>query len=168
MLIERDNDPLSANNVSAIDHETQRSRKVDHRPKNGSSKAFALLDTLVERMERTYGGTAVSRPLDQIILHDTSVEAETTPSKISSRLIDEISRLDHLLIQADNVSVAINSCYWSIGVSYREFCKVSSCSPGACTFSIADVRPLTQHQATSSTQGRWRKKPLQNFVPHLP
>ena len=40
-----------------------------------------------------------------------------------------MSRLDHLLNQADNVSLAINSCYWSIGVSYREFCKVRSPSP---------------------------------------
>lgn len=168
MEIERDNDPLSANDVSAIDHETQRSRKVTHRPKNGSSKAFALLDTLVERMEKNYGGTAVSRPLDLIGFYGTRVEAEATPSKIHSWLIDEISRLDHLLIQADNVSVAINSCYWNIGVSYREFCKVRSYSPGIFRFLIAHERPLNLHQATANTQGRWRKTPLQNFAPHLP
>jgi len=130
MEIERDSDPLSANNVLAISHETQRSRKVNHRPKNGSSRAFALMDTLVERMDKDYGGTAASRPLDLIGFHATRVEVEATPSKFTSWLIDEISRLDHLLIQADNVSVAINSCYWKIGVSYQKFCKVRSYSPG--------------------------------------
>ena len=94
----------------------------------------------------------------------TRVEAEATSSKIPSWLINEIYRLDHLLIQADNVSVAINSCYWSIGLSYREFCKVSSYSPGVSPFSIAHVRPLTQHQAKSSTQRQWRKMLLQDFA----
>jgi len=167
MEIERDSETSSANNVSVIGHETQRSRKANHQPKNGSSKAFALLDTLVERMEKVYGNTAASRPLDLIGFHGTRVEAEATPSEIPGRLIDEISRLDHLLIQADNVSVAINSCYWYIGVSYREFCKVRS-SPGLSRFLIAHGRPLNLSQTTASTQGLWRKTPLQNFVPHLP
>lgn len=127
MDIERDSDaPLSANNCLAIGRETPGSLRVNHRPKKGSSKAFALLDSLIERKEKDYGGTAASRRLDMVEFQHTRVEAEATPSKIPSWLIDEISRLDHLLIQADNVSVAINSCYWSIGVSYREFCKVSS------------------------------------------
>jgi len=127
MDIERDSDaPLSANKCLAIDHETPGSLRVNCRPQNGSSKAFVLLDSLIERKEKDSGGTAASRPLDMVEFQHTKVEAEAMPSRIPSWLIDAISRLDHLLIQADNVSVAINSCYWSIGVSYREFCKVSS------------------------------------------
>lgn len=165
MDIERDSDaPLSANNCLVIGHETPGSSRVNCRPRNGSSKAFALLDSLIERKEKDYGGTAASRPLDMVEFQHTRVEAEATPSKIPSWLIDEISRLDHLLIQADNVSATINSCYWSIGVSYREFCKVSSYSPGASPFSITHVRPLREHRAKSSTQGRWRKMLLQDFV----
>ena len=151
MDIERDSDaPLSASNCLAIGHETPRSVKVNDRPKNGSSKAFALLDSLIERKERDYGGTAASRPLDTVGIQHTRVEVEATPSKVPSWLIDEISRLDHLLIQADNVSAAINSCYWSIGVSYREFCKVSSYSHGG--FPVLDSSCKASHAASGEIQ----------------
>ena len=119
-------DPSSANSSFAIGHETRRSEKTKYRPNNGSSKAFALLDTLIERMEKDAfrGGTMATVPLDTIRPHVTEAGAEATPSKISSWLINEISRLDHLLVQADKISIAINCCYWSIGVSYQNFCKV--------------------------------------------
>ena len=133
MDIERNsNGPPSANNCFAIDHETRCSEKAKYRPKNGSSKAFALLDTLIERMETDAfrDGTMATVPLDTIRLHVTEAAAEATPSKISSWLIDEISRLDHLLVQADKISIAINCCYWSIGVSYRNFCKVRCVTRG--------------------------------------
>ena len=130
MDTERENHaPSSANHVLTIGHPVHRSGKVNFRPKNGSSKAFALLNTLIERMEKDHGGTTASGPLDMIEFHDIRVEAAAPPANIPSWLINEISRLDHLLIQAGNVSMAINSCYWSIGVSYREFCKVCSQSP---------------------------------------
>jgi len=160
--------PSSANHGLAIGHEIQGSEKVNYRPKNGSSKAFALLNSLIERMEKDHGGTAAPRPLDMIGFHNTRVEAAATPSKIPSWLINEISRLDYLLVQADNVSAAINSCYWSIGVSYREFCKVRSYSGGVYRFLIAYVRLHTLCQTTASTQGRWRKTLLQDSVPLLP
>jgi hypothetical protein len=127
MDIERNSDdPPSANGSFAISHEARCSEKAKHRPKNGSSKAFALLDTLIERINKDAfrGGTMATVPLDTIRSHVIEAEAEATPSKISSWLINEISRLDHLLVQADKISIAINCCYWSIGVSYREFCKV--------------------------------------------
>jgi hypothetical protein len=127
MDIERNSDdPPTANSSFAIGHEARCSEKAKYRPKNGSSKAFALLDTLVERMEKDAfrGGTMAIIPLDTIRLHVAEAGAEATPSKISSWLINEISRLDHLLVQADKISIAINCCYWSIGVSYRNFCKV--------------------------------------------
>jgi len=66
----------------------------------------------------------VTVPLDTIRPHVTEAGAEATPSTISSWLINEISRLDHLLVQADKISITINFCYWSIGVPYRDFCKV--------------------------------------------
>jgi len=160
--------PSSANHGSAIGHEIQRFGKVNYRPKNCSSKAFALLNSLIERMEKDHGGTAASRPLDMIGLHNTRVEAAATPSKIPSWLIDEISRLDHLIVQADKISAAINSCYWSIGVSYREFCKVRSYSCVVYRFLIAHGRLHTLLQATASIQGPWRKTLLQDFVPLLP
>jgi len=51
--IERNSDgPPSANSSFAIGHEARCSEKAKYRPKNGSSKAFALLDTLIERMEK--------------------------------------------------------------------------------------------------------------------
>ena len=127
MDIERNSDdPPTANSSFAIGHETRCSEKAKYRPKNGSSKAFALLDTLIERVENDAcrSGTMATVPLDTIKLHVTEAGAEATPSKISSWLINEISRLDHLLVQVDKISIAINCCYWSIGVSYRNFCKV--------------------------------------------
>jgi len=127
MDIERNSEaPPSAKRSLAIGHETRCSKIAKCRPKNGSSKAFALLDTLIERMERNAfcGDTAAALPLDVIRLHDAEAGAKATPSKISSWLIDEISRLDHLLGQADKISIAINCCYWRIGISYRNFCKV--------------------------------------------
>jgi hypothetical protein len=129
MDVERNSDdPPSANSSFAIGYETRCSEKAKYRPKNGSSKAFALLDTLIERVENDAcrSGTMATVPLDTIKLHVTEAGdgAEATPSKISSWLINEISRLDHLLVQADKISIAINCCYWSIGVSYRNFCKV--------------------------------------------
>ena len=42
-------------------------------------------------------------PLDAIRLHNTEAGAKATPSIKSSRLVDEISRLDQLLVQADKV-----------------------------------------------------------------
>lgn len=127
MDIERNSDdPPSTNNSLAMGHETRCSEKAKYRPKNGSSKAFALLDTLIERMEKDAfrGSTLATVPLDTIRLHVTEAGAEATPSTISSWLINEISRLDHLLVQADKISITINFCYWSIGVPYRDFCKV--------------------------------------------
>jgi hypothetical protein len=126
MDIERNSDaPTSANHSPDVGHGTRCSEKAKL-PKNGSSKAFALLDTLIERMKKDAfrGGTMATVPLDTIRLHVTEAGAEATPSKISSWLINEVSRLDHLLVQADKISIAINCCYWSIGVSYRNFCKV--------------------------------------------
>jgi hypothetical protein len=125
-------DPPYANGSFAISHEARCSEKAKYRPKNGSSKAFALLDTLIERMDKDAfrGGAMATTPLDTIRLHVTEAEAEATPSKISSWLINEISRLDHLLVQADKISIAINCCYWSIGVSYRNFCKVRCVTRG--------------------------------------
>jgi len=127
MDIERNSDaPTSANHSPVVGHGTRCSEKAKYLPKNGSSKAFVLLDTLIERMDKDAfrGGTMATVPFDTIRSHVTEAGAEATPSKISSWLINEISRLDHLLVQADKISIAINCCYWSIGVSYRNFCKV--------------------------------------------
>ena len=113
MDIERNSDdPPSANSSFGMGHEARCSEKGKYRPKNGSSKAFALLDTLIERMETDAfrGGTMAIVPLDTIRLHVAEAGAEATPSKISCWLINEISRLDHLLVQADKISVAINCC----------------------------------------------------------
>jgi hypothetical protein len=129
MDIERNSDALtSANHSPVVGHGTRFSEKAKSLPKNGSSKAFALLDTLIERMDKDAfrGGTMATVPLDMIRSHVAEAGAEATPSKISGWLINEISRLDHLLIQADKISIAINCCYWSIGVSYRNFCEVRS------------------------------------------
>ena len=70
------------------------------------------------RMWRT---PAYSAALSAISEH---VKTNTTQSKVFCWLVDEMSRLDRLLVQADKMSISINCCYWSIGVSYREFCKV--------------------------------------------
>lgn len=98
--------------------------------KNGPSKVFALLNTLLNRLAN-----------DQEVLHTTSSISplasknqanangdKVVGGKIFDWLFDEISRLDILQIQADKASVAINCCYWNIGISYREFCKVRSVS----------------------------------------
>jgi len=114
MDIERNSDdPPSANGSFAIGHEARCSEKAKYRRKNGSSRASALLDTLIERMEKDAfrGGTMATVPLDMIRHQFAQAGPEATPSKVSSWLINEISRLDHLLVQADKISMAINCCY---------------------------------------------------------
>jgi hypothetical protein len=87
--IERDSDgPLSADNNLAIGHESHRSGKVNYWPENGPSRAFALLDTLIERKEKDYSGRAASRPLGTIGFHNMKAEAEATPSETPRWLID--------------------------------------------------------------------------------
>lgn len=63
-------------------------------------------------------------PFDAIGPHDAEAGAKTTPSKISSWPIDEIFCLNHLLGQAAEISIAINRCYWRMGILYRWFRKV--------------------------------------------
>jgi hypothetical protein len=129
MDIERDSrSPSSANNLLAVSHQTQRLEKAGNRQKNGSSKAFALLDTLIERVQKdnVRYDTTTTGPLIAFGNHDKAVGTEATQSQISSWLVDELSRLDHLLVQAEKMSASINCCYWRIGLSYRAFCKVRS------------------------------------------
>jgi hypothetical protein len=85
MDIERNSDaPTSANHSPVVGHGTPCSEKAKYLPKNGSSKAFALLDTLIERMDKDVfrGRTMVA--VDTMRPHVTEVGAEATPSKISS------------------------------------------------------------------------------------
>jgi len=117
MDIERDKDgQFSANNAAAIVHD-----------------ALALSYSPSEGMQKNSGGKVASTPLETTDFHDTSAEAETTPSKYSNWLIDGICGLAHLLFQAENVSAAIISCYWTIGMSYRESCMLRFHSPRGVT-----------------------------------
>jgi hypothetical protein len=107
-------------------HRTEEGKKPEARQKSGSSKALALLTTLFERMERNVDPANTRAPVYFPALNAAvgQVKSNTTQSKTFSWLVDEMSRLDRLLVQADKMSISINCCYWSIGVSYREFCKV--------------------------------------------
>jgi hypothetical protein len=107
-------------------HRTEEGKKLETQRKNGSSKALALLTTLFERMERNADRADTRTPAYSAALNVVigQVKTNTTQSKVFFCLVDEMSRLDRLLVQSDQTSISINCCYWSIGVSYREFCKV--------------------------------------------
>lgn len=87
MDIERDSrSPSSANNLLAVSHQTRRCEKAGNRRKNGSSKAFALLDTLIERIQKDNGryDTTSTVPLIAFGNHDKVPGTEATQSQISS------------------------------------------------------------------------------------
>jgi hypothetical protein len=107
-------------------HRAEEGKKPEAQQKIGSSKALALLTTLFERMERNADPANTQAPAYSAALNAVvgQVKTNTTQSKVSSWLVDEMSRLDRLLVQSDKMSISINCCYWSIGLSYREFCKV--------------------------------------------
>jgi hypothetical protein len=117
-------------------HRAEEGKKPEAQQKIGSSKALALLTTLFERMERNADPAETQAPAYSAALNAVvgQVKTNTTQSQIFSWLVDEMSRLDRLLVQADKMSISINCGYWSIGVSYREFCKVrvASCRVHQC------------------------------------
>jgi len=167
MDIERDiRSPSSASNLLAVSHPTRRPEKAGNRRKNGSSKAFALLDTLIERVQKddVRCDTTSTIPLIAFGDHDKVAGTEATQLQLSNWLIDELSRLDHLLVQADKMSVSINCCYWRIGFSYREFCKVRFISYRDPRNRIAYQRLRMSRHARASIRGLRKKTLSQNFA----
>jgi hypothetical protein len=107
-------------------HRATEGEKAKTQGKSGSSKALALSDTLFERMLRNADLPDMRTPayIAELNAVDERVGTNTTQSKVFCWLVDGIFRLDRLLVQADKLTISINCCYWSIGVSCRELCKV--------------------------------------------
>jgi hypothetical protein len=151
-------------------HRAEEGKKPEAQQKIGSSKALALLTTLFERMERNADPANTQAPAYSAALNAVvgQVKTNTTQSKVSSWLVDEMSRLDRLLVQADKISISINCCYWSIGVSYREFCKVRLASCECISGTVTHVSLLITLEAIANTRELWRKKLSPDFALSLP
>jgi len=107
-------------------HRAAEGEKAKTQGKSGSSKAWALLlDTLFERMGRSADPTDMRTAayIDALNPVDQNIRTNTTQSKVSAGWWMK-TQADRLLVQADKLTISINCCYWRIGVSYLEFCKV--------------------------------------------